>query len=1285
MALGFCSAAQAAINVNVGRYDSVHIVPAPPAVTIDGDLRDWDRSGEFITYRSKEESATHFLKGYMMYDAKNLYIAAHVGDSTPMMNSNNPESEAKVAWRGDCLQVRLSSDPALGWPLKGYTGDSNAAATSDNIAHLEMWYFTPKVMPCLYIEYGMNYHGGVVNPAGFKGAYKKDADGRGYVLEYAISWDLLHAGQHPPQGGDVTATTWQLIWGDAQGRSWSGDLSEIRNPNNAGFVYQDAGSWGKAIYEKAGHLPAGTVVSPEDEKPIIPPTGFFPIRYTIPGKGAAKVSLRITDVNGKTVRWLLGDAQRTAGKNVELWNGLDNDGNPVAPGKYTVQWCYSRGVTAKVVATADNAGDPPYSTGDNKGGWAGDYGTPVAVTANATNVFLAHQNGEASRVLIKVSPRGARQWGVDTTLDLDPPVIAMCNDGKYLYVLQGKGNNGAGKGGFVKISCDTGFNEAIGATGRSTVVMTQPDKNGGVGTAHDPTGIAVNDTTVFVSFAETGQIFGIDKNTAKQTLVINDVEHPRGLTFGPDGRLYVVAGSTLVRMRADGTEREVLTRDLPEPQQVAVAPNGEIFVSVQGDRQQVLRLSSEGKLINEIGVRGGLKVPGPWNTGAMRNPLGVAVTPEGLVWVMEGTRNPKRSSLWQPDGHFVREFIGPMAYSDGSTIDPLQPDSLYASNTKFQLDYRTGKARPVAVVMAEPATKYPSEWWPRLDGMEEGGHRFARVIHFQGRTFLYVAANTWFRALYEIKNDRLVGLWALGLDEHGQVLGTDHNGNSRIDPDEIEKFDFPISYWGAWVADNLDIYTGGSRQLWKISCVGFNADGTPRYDIAGAKLLLTDDKNLQAKYPGATLLTFPGSIEHAMADHAGNVYVMINNGSDRIRRDQGFLDKGHRIVKYSPDGKLLWEYRNVVVSHTASRNTVISKPGETIGAIKFTGMLGRYLTLGSYYGQYHILDSQTGLYITAFTPDTRTDPTLDASTVMTENFNGAAIYVPSTKKYLYAGGDAQARVWEVHGLDDIQYRTSTLEFTAQDRQKAIAASHVELDVKSGEKVIMARGDLAINVDGVLDDWRDADWVAFGVDEKRKARAAAAWTTVNGQQQIKVAFDVSDDSPMLNRGGNNNLLFKSGDAVEFDLSSAEEDAARPDETPLVGDKRILISLVDNQPVVMVYEPKSARTEKHPATFSSPTGKAEYDYVAPLPGAYVIKRNANGYVVEASFDAKELGFTTLDVTQKIRADFGVLFSDKGGAATLTRAMWADDSGEVSVNNDIPTEARLHPSRWGTMVLR
>ena len=82
---------------------------------------------------------------------------------------------------------------------------------------------------------------------------------------------------------------------------------------------------------------------------------------------------------------------------------------------------------------------------------------------------------------------------------------------------------------------------------------------------------------------------------------------------------------------------------------------------------------------------------------------------------------------------------------------------------------------------------------------------------------------------------------------------------------------------------------------------------------------------------------------------------------------------------------------------------------------------------------------------------------------------------------------------------------------------------------------------------------------------------------------------------------------------------------------------------------------------------------------------LDETGTGYTLEAQFDVAQLGLTKLAVGQQLRGDFGVLFSDKGGALTLTRAMWADNHPEVSVNNDIPTESRIHPKRWGWLVIR
>jgi len=1266
-------------NINVGRFDAVHIVPAPGKVTIDGELSDWDRSGEFFTYRYEEQKDKFALLGDMMYDAENLYIAAHISDNTPMFNVCDPDAEGSQPWNGDCLQVRISTDRALGWPVK------DPWSKSDCIAHISMWYYTPQARPCLMMAYGMNYHGGVINPPGFRGAYKKDADGNGYTLEYAISWKLLHCENDPPQAGDTLACIWQLIWGDSTGHHFGADLSEIRNPKDSGLAYQTAGGWGKAIYEKSGHLPKGTVVALDENQPQKPKTDFFPIGYTIPGKADVHVSMHISDAQGHTVRWLLADTPRHPGKNTELWNGLDNYGKPVPPGKYTVHWAYFN-VTGKLLAAANNPGNPPYNSSDNKGSWAGDYGWPTAITANGTHVFIADISGEASRVLIKVTPQGQREWGTDPVSDIGPNTIDMCTDGTDLFVLAGDfDGNPCTTGGYVKLSADTGYNEAIGDLHRSYVVLTNPAANGGIGTTKNVSGIAVNADSVFVSSEQAGQIFCLDKASGKQQSVIDKVEKPRGMAIGPNGRLYVVADSTVISMKVDGSDRKTLVSSLMDPRRIAVAKNGEFFVTVRGFFQQIWHFAPDGKLLNTIGKRGGMLAPGPWIKEAMRRPLGVAIAPDGNLWVTEETMNPKRESVWKPDGSFVTEYVGPVPYSSVVVMDPEDPDHIYSENTQFAVDYATGKSHPTAIIYDDGN---------RGQSGPVNGDGPGHVIHFQGRTFISKTNGD----IYELINNRAVlrvAFWYLPItgdrtqwrSGSAMCMGIDRNQDGKIDPAETQPCMVSGGcMWFSWMAENMDIYCGDAVGIWKLPFEGFDGNGVPSYDMDHCRLLLGKASYDHNPHPGALPFPVPGGPTGWMVDAQGNLYVIMRQDTGELKRGQSLLGYGHSLIKLSPDLKLLWQYKNIVQSADLAWNTVISKPGEIIGAMHMTGEFGRFVTISSYEGQYHVLDKETGLYITSITPDVRAEPPMDGMAVFAENFNGTALYAKKYKKYLYLGGDAGARIWEVQGLDAVNFATLPITITAKDAQQAVASSKIESGVTATAKALLARS-LSTTPDADLSKWKDAEWAPFAVDEQRKGRAAASWNT---DGTLDVIFDVTDSSPMQNRGGNPSLLFKSGDCVEIDLSSADPDAPRSNDQPILGDKRLLAAMVPDgkggeQPLVMLYEPLSNRKDKTPGTFKSPVSTHTFDHVGPLNAQVVCKRRPGGYTMEIQVRATQLGFTDLTLGQRIRADFGALFSDQGGSMVLAKTLWSDDSPEVSIVNDVPSESKIRPQKWGWIVLR
>ena len=243
--------------------DAIAVRRATNRVTIDGSLDEWQHGPGFLSFRDGAPSCPEWADGRMMYDERHLYIAAHVGDPEPMRSVIDPTIDPIDGWRGGSVQVRLSTDRQMGWPADGNKEDyfeyrrleptiqQKAAAQNPRLSHLTLWYHAPSQTPCLTINQGMVLKELAVNPSGVKAAYTRDADGRGYVLEYAIPWGLLNCVDDPPQAGDKLAVVWQVNWSDAAGRMRRDHMVEIHNPHEPLriHVWERAATWGRAEYQ----------------------------------------------------------------------------------------------------------------------------------------------------------------------------------------------------------------------------------------------------------------------------------------------------------------------------------------------------------------------------------------------------------------------------------------------------------------------------------------------------------------------------------------------------------------------------------------------------------------------------------------------------------------------------------------------------------------------------------------------------------------------------------------------------------------------------------------------------------------------------------------------------------------------------------------------------------------------------------------------------------------------------------------------------------------------------
>ena len=250
------------------RVESVYIVTAPNGVVIDGDLSDWNLSGQFEgTFDPPYEDAYN-MRGYMMYDQENLYIGAHVQDPAPLRSIVTPGADNRYCYRGGGVQVRICTDPAEPWPSPKYYWPRriphvDADARPDSFVHLSMWYYAPEDQPCLDIAVGfppLESLSGLTKQ--WRGAYKPDPDGMGYTLEYAISWRAIQNDEMQRfKAGDETAVCWQVNWSNREGRVRLAQLSEcvnldnIHTPEDLAQCWRQSASWGRGIFLDTGENP----------------------------------------------------------------------------------------------------------------------------------------------------------------------------------------------------------------------------------------------------------------------------------------------------------------------------------------------------------------------------------------------------------------------------------------------------------------------------------------------------------------------------------------------------------------------------------------------------------------------------------------------------------------------------------------------------------------------------------------------------------------------------------------------------------------------------------------------------------------------------------------------------------------------------------------------------------------------------------------------------------------------------------------------------------------------
>ncbi|WP_236624761.1 sugar-binding protein [Rhodopirellula sp. SWK7] len=1281
--LGFVSTASATQTDNRG----LHAVPVPDEVVIDGNLADWDLSGQtLMCYDLESLQDVCSAKVAVMYDAANLYISVHFADTTPMGNRHDPRYQAHKAWAGDSVQVRFKTE---------------------RISHITAWYFAGEKKPGFYLDRGKDlntpFGGGAETlfhqegwklERGVETAYQKDSDEQGYVQEMKLPWSLVTDRKY--EAGDQLQLGFELFWGqgDWPSHRYADNLSE--GANGREFFFTNHKGWGDLILEAEGNLnlpkPAWMKRQIEGQ-----PTGPVEIEYELSKDG--KVTLAIDDSDGRRVRNLIAAQSRTAGKNIEKWDGLDDAGTPVLPGDYRFHVLTHDGIHLKYALSFANPGNPTWSTDDGRGAFYGDHTAPQAAAAAGKFVALATPMGEAGKHLIATDLDGQRLWGLSNRVAFDGGHISLATDGTTLWVgTEGKQSLiyrvTLADGSYVPWGIVQKDNDGHEFRPVDLVVSELPGLAAAKAEANLRS-IAWHHDVLAAAFARENEVRLYHAVTGELLSRIA-IDEPKSVAYTSQSELLVLSKGRILIVDDKAGIRPFTTQTHADAWGLAVGADGRVYLSVRGTDQNVKVFSADGKPLREIGKRGGRPHHGQFIAGAMRQPAGIAIDSRNHLWVTEETENPKRTSVWNVDsGGLLKDLSGTTSYAGAGTVNPYDPSMGFADDTVYRLDWETGTSKPIYSV---GKTENPDDLFPpsvhnltsrvvQKNGLlyvyTTGAGRGSSDVHctvFDGTHWRSVAhtgvvghgqANQGRFSKYEhlfAGRDRQRYSWA---DENGDGLVQE----SELQFARIKINDQPVDlrsfYWGQLPdTDGTITYAVKNRQeLVQFPVAGYTKAGAPIYDITKPHIVRPDREIIGG----------------------GNGEGQIIGGSNgRIYINQDPL------IMVEPSGRVVGGYPNRHLSVHGSHRAKAARSGYLIGPSSFLGVIqvgdeskdeaGEIFCLNGNLGENYLF-THDGLFVQSLFRDTRgysekparaeRGMSLDATTAGGESFGGNFIRTAEGKTYLTNGG-TDARVIEVTGLESIRRISGKFTYTHAEFAEAQTLLSQKLAETSAPKAFtVPRG--TANVDGEATEWpalMDDEQLAMNVQENTRQRYARVLARYD-DQNLYLAYRVfAPRSAMKNVGQDDRLLFKTGDAVDLMIGP---DGAKDD----AGNLRLLMTFKDRKTPIAVLNvkkaPGAAASEKF--DFSSPWRTISFDRVVVTRGVTLASAGTQGgFIVEASIPWNEIGITP-ESGLKLKADVGVLFSD-GGTQTVSRQYWSNKA--TGLVNDIPGEADLVPAGWGTFTL-
>ena len=734
-----------------------------------------------------------------------------------------------------------------------------------------------------------------------------------------------------------------------------------------------------------------------------------------------------------------------------------------------------------------------------------------------------------------------------------------------------------------------------------------------------------------------------------------------GLAINAKGDLFALANDKLVRVAPSGAAPQVLASDLVQPTTLACDAEGNFFVfDAAKDRKNIRVYSPEGKFLRVIGAPGGYQ-PGPWDQNRLDGVTALAVDRLGQIWAAAETFWPKRVTLWNHEGKFLKEFLGPTEYGGAGAIDPGDKRRLFYGPMEFELDWKTGKTQLKNLTSLDEAQTgdIPRRVNDRLYLVNTRANDFCNkpcglVYLHEGNRVRLVAAVGVAGNFKQLLDPKLVKAFG------GKVLldyicaWSDLNGDGQVQPEEVQLWPKAQARMPGVLFDNqLGVQIGP---------IGFRVkqwlpNGVPVYER-------TDSPGL---WNGATVRLDNGNFYH-------------------------FEDDSHEkfCAALQPDGKPLWTYRTEGSGVHALTHSKPPYPGQIMSELGLAGHLtphagdlGECLVFNTNVGTFNIMTAD-GLFAGVFFGDLRESRTswsspdntrglrLDNVTPGQEHFNGYVCRTEDNRYYVVAGHN-HASVVEITGMDrfkrfsgDITIGASEVNTTQTwERETATQKVYARAPVIDCYRLAAPP-----KLDGKLNDWPG---VSAQIDDNVKFRIGY------DDENLYLAYEIDQRGPLKNQGKQWDRLFKTGASVDLQIG-VDPNAPEDRKAPVAGDLRLLLTFMGDDPAAVLYQSVVPGAPPEKAWQAvSPMGSVSFDCVTRLEKPKFISIGDNDhYVAEAAIPLASLG---LKITPELRLkmDWGILTTGPEGTEVLQREYWVNKV-TTQITADVPSEAAIHPELWG-----